>query len=172
MEGSHGVLTILEAILGKVIGEEIEAWLPQAGPRLLRYAVSKLPADERERYAEEWAADLDAIPGQVSKVIYALGFVKAAWGMRRIANRILSQQHEVIRAMYRNKGRLVAVVSCDESLTASRHERVGQLLITAVPNLDIAFLVAQMLPSCVMKVYTEQAVAEHGLSWRANRRPV
>src|ERR1035437_6189013 len=61
------IVTILEVFIGKLIGKEIEAWLSQGGRRLLNYAVSKLPAHERSRFAEEWSADLANIPGDLSK---------------------------------------------------------------------------------------------------------
>jgi hypothetical protein len=75
------ILTILEAFVGKLIGKEIEAWLPKAAPCLLRYAVSKMPTNEQERYLEEWAYELNNIPGEISKVLYAVGLVQAAWGI-------------------------------------------------------------------------------------------
>lgn len=83
-----GIVTVLEAFVGKLIGKEIEAWLPQAGPRLMRFAVSRLPVAEKARYAEEWAADLDAIPGDLSKFIYAVGFMRAAWRMGSITSEL------------------------------------------------------------------------------------
>jgi hypothetical protein len=143
------IVTILEAFLGKLICKEIEAWLPQAGRRLLNFAVSKLPAHERSRYAEEWSADLANIPGDLSRALFALGLLKAAWGIHEIEK----QQHELIRAMDRNRGKVLTLVLCDENLPTSRHERIGQLLRITVPNREQESIVAKLLASTGMKVY-------------------
>jgi hypothetical protein len=143
------IVTILEAFLGKLICKEIEAWLPQAGRKLLKLAVSKLPAHERSRYAEEWSADLANIPGDLSRALFALGLLKAAWGIHEI-----EKQHELIRAMYRTRGKVLTLVLCDENRPTSRQERIGQLLTITVPNLQMESLIVKLLASSGMKVYS------------------
>jgi hypothetical protein len=144
------IVTILEAFLGKLICKEIEAWLPQASRELLNLAISKLPAHERSRYAEEWSADLANIPGDLSRAMFALGLLKAAWGIHEIEK----QQHELIRAMYRTRGKVLTLVLCDENLPTSRQERIGQLLTITVPNLQMESLIVKLLASSGMKVYS------------------
>jgi hypothetical protein len=142
------IMTILGAFILKLIEKEIEAWIPQAAPFLVRYAVSKLPAAEQARYAKEWSADLEAIPGELSKLAFALGFVKAAFLM----NLELRRQHEVVQAMYRTKGKVVFLVLQDEILTRTKHERIGQLLkITLKGGLDAPFVVRLLTASVVRR---------------------
>lgn len=48
-------------------------------------AVEKLPDVEQERFSEEWRAHLDEVPGDLGKLLTALGFQYAAWKMRDAA---------------------------------------------------------------------------------------
>src|SRR5438270_12654672 len=55
--------------------------LPQ---RLKELAVCRLPSGIAERIAEEWQAHLDALPGGLSKLSAAAGFLLSTfWGFRR-----------------------------------------------------------------------------------------
>lgn len=55
---------------------DLGSWI--AG-RLLSWGARRLGSPEKaERYNEEWAADLERVPGKLTKVGYALGVV--AWG--------------------------------------------------------------------------------------------
>jgi len=65
--------------LGKLCSDECKAWLPRITARVLRIAVRVLPADHRERYGEEWRSDLNEIPGELGRLVWALGLVRAAY---------------------------------------------------------------------------------------------
>lgn len=78
------VLTFLGAVVvsaaGQIVADEAKASMPHLAQWVLRGAIRALPQRLRERYAEEWAADLGDIPGPISKVTWALGFfVAAVW---------------------------------------------------------------------------------------------
>src|SRR5437016_5244284 len=55
-----------------VLVSEFTDWLPWLAARLVRAAARALPPDARERYAEEWLAELDAVPGKLSKLALAV----------------------------------------------------------------------------------------------------
>lgn len=69
-----GSAAILGAVLSRIIAEEVRDWLPFVSQKLLTCAVNRLPEDQRERYREEWAADLNMFPGKISQAIRAGGF--------------------------------------------------------------------------------------------------
>lgn len=69
------------AITAKLAAEEIKAWLPRLTRWLLDRAIRRLPENERARYTEEWESDLLNIPGDLSRVIYAIDLARAASGI-------------------------------------------------------------------------------------------
>lgn len=144
------IVTILEAFIGKVICKEIEAWLMHASPYLLRSAVSKLPAEEQERYEKEWTADLEDFPSDLSKLVYALGLLKAAWVIRRVAN----QHKDLVRAWPRKtRGKEEFVIKRDEKISKTTHVWEGQIITITVNNETIDAVLGQLLLSCGYKVW-------------------
>ena len=146
------IMTILGAFMVKLLEKEIEAWIPQAAPCLVHYAVRRLPATEQARYAKEWTADLEAIPGELSRLVFALGFLKAALLM----NLEVYRQDEVVRAMHRTKGKVVVLILQHENLTTSKYERIGQLLKVTLPGRLNATFVAELMAGSGLRVYTVQ----------------
>lgn len=63
---------IFESLFVRIIGEEIKAWSPHQLEKLVRYHASKLPTEIEERWLEEWLAELDATPGTLKKIYFAL----------------------------------------------------------------------------------------------------
>jgi hypothetical protein len=43
-----------------------------------------MPTELQDRYREQWTADLADIPGEISKLFYSLGFIKATIGMAAV----------------------------------------------------------------------------------------
>lgn len=84
------ILTILEGILGKLAADEIKAWLPVLSRRLLHLAISRLPEEERERYREEWEADLLSYPGEIARCFRALGMYRASTIIRKSARKTVA----------------------------------------------------------------------------------
>jgi hypothetical protein len=75
------ILMIIEEILVKLAVDEIKAWLPILSHKLLNFAISRLPEEERKRYVEEWGAHLMDIPGDLSRLVYSADQVRAALKM-------------------------------------------------------------------------------------------
>lgn len=73
---------VATAILAKLSGDEISGWLPVWSMRFLESAVSRVPADHRERYREEWKAELAAFRDR------RLAGLRFAWRLRRRARSV------------------------------------------------------------------------------------
>ena len=76
-------ISVLTAALSRVLAEEFAAWAPSINRALIRAAVGRLPENLRERSQEEWQSHLYEVPGNIGKILSALGFVVAA---RRVAS--------------------------------------------------------------------------------------
>jgi Bacterial sugar transferase len=75
------VLDILAAITSRQLADEFKAWTPRIIERLIKRAVQNLPEEQRERCEEEWSAHVCDTPGEIGKLIAALGFLRAARAM-------------------------------------------------------------------------------------------
>jgi hypothetical protein len=76
------VCGIIGAVLVKVLADDVKAWLPWIKDRIVDRAVANLPACERDRYAEEWRSYVEQWPGEISRVIAAIGLIGAAKSIR------------------------------------------------------------------------------------------
>jgi predicted PurR-regulated permease PerM len=83
------VLGILGAALSRQLTDECKAWTPWIIRYLINRAINKLPDEERVRFEEEWLAHVNELPGEVGKIIAALGLLSAA---QRISLRISAQK--------------------------------------------------------------------------------
>lgn len=72
------LISVAVAVFGTLVSNEIRAWLPWFAVRLKNRAVGRLPHAHRSRYDEEWAAGLEEIPGDLSKLFYALSLSRGA----------------------------------------------------------------------------------------------
>ena len=86
--------TIVAALIVKLFGDEFKAWFPWMTERIVRCAVRSLPENQRKRYSEEWRSYLNEIPGEIGKLVSALGFCWAGWKMSRTLSRQASQLPE------------------------------------------------------------------------------
>lgn len=86
---------ILIAILVPLLLNEVGEIAPWLATRLLRWGALCLGSPEKaERYEEEWSADLERIPGKLTKLAYACSVVawsvpSLRWQSHRAARRIL-----------------------------------------------------------------------------------
>jgi lipopolysaccharide/colanic/teichoic acid biosynthesis glycosyltransferase len=71
-------LAIVGAATSQQLTDEFKAWSPWIIRKIIQRAVRQLPEDQRERFAEEWRAHTDEVPGDVGKLVVALGFLSAA----------------------------------------------------------------------------------------------
>jgi len=79
------LIALFIAIVGRFMGDEVKAWVGWLHRKLRRAAVAKLPAECRERYDEERESGLDETPGELFKLIYSIGLLMAATGIRKAA---------------------------------------------------------------------------------------
>jgi hypothetical protein len=79
--GGIGVffVSILAATLSRILAEEIDSWSPSIIHGLIKFAVGRLPENQRERYEEEWQSHINDVPGQIGKLLVAAGFSIAAF---------------------------------------------------------------------------------------------
>jgi hypothetical protein len=73
--GSLGAaLLFLRPLLVPLLTKDLEEGVPWFAAWLVRRAARKLPAKQRERFEEEWLAELTAVPGvMVFKLTFAVG---------------------------------------------------------------------------------------------------
>lgn len=75
------IVGLVATALAQQLTDEFKAWMPWVIERLVRHAVTKLPADQQGRFGEEWRSHLDETPGEIGRFIVALGFTIAALKM-------------------------------------------------------------------------------------------
>jgi lipopolysaccharide/colanic/teichoic acid biosynthesis glycosyltransferase len=63
---------LLTAVFVPMLVNEFTDWLPWFAARLVGIAARTLPPDVRQRYIDEWLAELDASPGKLSKFVVAV----------------------------------------------------------------------------------------------------
>jgi hypothetical protein len=82
LELIRAIASFLGAIFGffcaRQLVDELKAWTPWIIKRLIGLSVARLPGNRRERFEEEWKSHINDIPGDVGKIIVALGFLVAA----------------------------------------------------------------------------------------------
>lgn len=67
---------VVLAILAAVVGAEAIAWCGPAQQWMLRRAANALPEEHRDRYLEEWTAELKQVPnGPVTRSLWAGGLL-------------------------------------------------------------------------------------------------
>lgn len=64
-------------IIGNLIASELFGWSPRIAEWLVHRAARRLAPGMQERMIEEWQAHLQAIPGGLSRIVAALGFLVA-----------------------------------------------------------------------------------------------
>jgi hypothetical protein len=80
------IVVIICSAMGRQVTREFNAWTPWIVEHLVRRAVSKLPEAQRERFEEEWRSHIDEMPGDVGKLLAAIGFGSAARQMSALLN--------------------------------------------------------------------------------------
>jgi hypothetical protein len=75
------VLGIFAAVLSRQLTDEFKAWTPWIIKHLVSRAVRRLAEEERNRCEEEWLSHVNELPGEIGKIMAALGFLYAAQEM-------------------------------------------------------------------------------------------
>ena len=78
---------MLTAVLNRLSGDALHAWIPWFTQRLLDLATKRLPEDQQERFAEEWAGHSNDVSGDIGKIAFAWGCVSAAQEMASLLNK-------------------------------------------------------------------------------------
>jgi lipopolysaccharide/colanic/teichoic acid biosynthesis glycosyltransferase len=73
-----GLLGIVGAALSRQLSDEFKAWTPRIAERLVQRALRKLPPDQHERFEEEWRSHVNETPGDLGKILVAIGLLPAA----------------------------------------------------------------------------------------------
>jgi hypothetical protein len=81
-------MLILLRIFEKTRKVQLEAWGPRIISRLIDRATRRLPVQRRLRQREEWQSHIDETPGDIPKVLEAIGFLMT---LRTIAREIAHQ---------------------------------------------------------------------------------
>lgn len=76
-------------VIARLVADDLKAWTPRGIAYLIRRATRNLPEGRRERLAEEWHGHIAETPGDISKIIAAIGFPIAA---RKILRDIARQR--------------------------------------------------------------------------------
>jgi hypothetical protein len=92
------IVAMLSGIFSSLVADEFKAWLPWITGRVIRRAVRSLPADQRQRYSEEWDSHLDEVPGAFAKLFFAFGLLWAGWKMSRMSTGQTSQLPEKLKS--------------------------------------------------------------------------
>ena len=79
------LLALLVAIIGRFMSDEVKAWFGWLHRCIRGIAVARLPESKRLRYSEEWESGLEEIPGEIFKLFYSLGLLRAAEGISQDA---------------------------------------------------------------------------------------
>jgi hypothetical protein len=64
--------TIVALAFSQLLTEECKAWIPWATRLLIKAAVLRFPEDQRQRFAEEWEAHVNDMPGKIGEAFRLL----------------------------------------------------------------------------------------------------
>jgi hypothetical protein len=142
---------VLPLILAEVV--LVGPWLAE---RLLRWAACGLPIEYRQRYTEDWLGELDAVPGSLTKLAFAVRILIRVPGTERaltgrdavwtlIAKRLMSLLVNGLLLIVQFLLGLVIKVSRPTVAEAIRKRQTGrnwQLTRVDTPGLSVDFVPA------------------------------
>lgn len=76
------IWTLVLGIVVSLLVVEFTDWCPSIAAGLVRLAARMLPESERDRYREEWLAEVEAVPGRLTRIVKAACLVVGVPGMR------------------------------------------------------------------------------------------
>ena len=97
---------VFAAMLNRLSGGALHSWIAWFTRRLLDLATERLPEDQRERFAEEWASHINEVSGDIGRIAFASGCVSAAQEIASLLNkpaftRFLDRAHELLKRAMR-----------------------------------------------------------------------
>jgi hypothetical protein len=78
-----GLLAFITGFMGHVIAHDFCEVVPMISKKLVETAASQLPPSMRDRYSEQWCADLHDQPGTIAKLMWSMGCIICVYRMRR-----------------------------------------------------------------------------------------
>jgi lipopolysaccharide/colanic/teichoic acid biosynthesis glycosyltransferase len=75
---------LLSTVVWPLLVNEFAEWCPRFGEWVIRRAARRLTKEHRERYEWEWLGELDAVPGKLSKLVFALGVFRRRKAMAEV----------------------------------------------------------------------------------------
>src|SRR5262249_52435152 len=81
------IISGLSGFAGHVVAHDFCVAAPRICKQIVAAAVRLLPKRDRDRFYEEWMADLDEREGTIAKLRHALGCLYCARSMSRLARR-------------------------------------------------------------------------------------
>lgn len=141
------VATIVLGALGSILAAEFLGWCPVLAERLVNCAVNRLDKSHRERYRNEWLADLDVmrIRGGVSLLIWAVGLYLVAGRVAsalRPAEEIHVKRHRHPTLMDAIRASKFILSNVRSSPNATREDRVFSHPMLRPVVLPLAILMA------------------------------
>lgn len=82
---------ILISVTARIISEDIKEWLPWITHCLIERAVDRLPESERQRLEEEWRSHVNELPGSLTKIYTAYGYLSASRSINEIVRTAVNQ---------------------------------------------------------------------------------
>jgi hypothetical protein len=147
---------VLPLVLAEVV--LVGPWLAE---RLLRWAACGLPIEYRQRFTEDWLGELDAVPGSLTKLAFAVRVLirvpsteraltgrDAVWTL--VAKRLMSLLVNGLLLVVQFLLGLVVKVSrptVAEAIRQRQNERLFQLTRVDTPGLSVDFVPAFRLES-------------------------
>jgi hypothetical protein len=80
------IVTVLLGAIGSIVAAELLDVCPWLTQKLLRRAANRLPATHRERYVDEWQAELDYMntrAGKLFRLLWAIGVCASSSSLAR-----------------------------------------------------------------------------------------
>lgn len=78
------IWSLVIGILISLLVVEFTDWCPSIAAGLVRLAARLLPAADRDRYHEEWLAEVEAVPGRIVRIIKATCLLVGVPAMRLV----------------------------------------------------------------------------------------
>lgn len=91
------ISVIVVPVIVSLLSEEALAQMPRVAMWFIRSAVGRLPACERERYLEEWTAEVASAPGPLSKIAASLSIRTRGLAALAASLRAMNDRSDVAR---------------------------------------------------------------------------